>query len=288
MNARCGCILLALSAVAVGYARDFSYPAIPDSIDGIEHRAAYLARHYWDCADLTSPELLATPDRVLDYICLLRQIPTGAVRDALYDSMNRMRVNEDNLSRWQWWMEHFLHDMQSPICDNELYLTVLEMTLTVPLDSAFLIRPLAQLELARRNRIGYQAENFSFSTSTVGHCELYGIGNEWCLLMFHRPSCEVCRGTISEMHHSTVLKSLIQNDMMAVVAISDEEEQASADGWIYGCDHGAVERERLYEIQQFPCFYLLDSNHRVVLRQVGWNTVEEFLNNLIAARSATR
>lgn len=282
MMTRCYCILLALAGVAAGYGRDFSYPTIPDSIQGVEHRAAYLARHYWDCADLTSPELLETPDRVLDYICILRQIPPDDVRDALYGTLCRMSVNDDNLSRWLWWMEHFLHDMQSPICDNELYLTVLETTLTAPVDSAFLVRSLAQIESARRNRVGRPAENFSFSTRSADHCELYDISSEWCLLMFHRPSCEVCRSTIGEMKRSAALKALTQNGRLAVVAISDVEEHSPTDDWVHGCDHGTIERERLYEIQQFPCFYLLDSNHRVVLRQVGWKTVEDFLNSIIA------
>lgn len=280
MKARCCCILLTVVCVTIGYGRDFSYPTIPDCIVGVEHRASYLAQHYWDCADLTSTELLETPERALDYICLLRQLQPDDVRKALYDTLCRLNVSEDNLSRWQWWMEHFMHDMQSPICDNELYLAVLETTLKAPIDSAFLIRPMAQIEIARRNRIGHQAENFGFATRTDTHCELYDISNEWCLLMFHRPSCEVCHSTIGEMRRSPALETLIHSGRLAVVAISDEEEETSADGWIHGCDYGMVERDRLYEIQQFPCFYLIDSNHRVVLRHVGWKTVEDFLNNL--------
>lgn len=46
----------------LGNAQVFSYPHIPDSLVSVESRTKYLARHYWDCANLSDTSLFSSPD----------------------------------------------------------------------------------------------------------------------------------------------------------------------------------------------------------------------------------
>ncbi len=251
----------------LGSAQEFVYPQIPDSLVSVESRTKYLARHYWDCADLSDMSLFSKPDRVLDYIYLLKQLPSQEIEEDVNLLLSGLQYSEDNLSLWIWWMDHFLHDVQSPLCDNEMYLTITETIINSDIDEAYKIRPQWQLEWLQRNRIGHKAENFSFVDNDGTKRQLSDYKGRWTLILFHRTSCELCHQVINEMSSNEVIKQLIKDKKLTVLAISLERDDKYVDFWVQGFDNGGIEDSKLYEIQQYPSFYLLDENHDVVLRQ---------------------
>lgn len=251
----------------LGNAQVFSYPHIPDSLVSVESRTKYLARHYWDCANLSDTSLFSSPDRVLDYIYLIKQQPSQEIEENINSLLLQLKNNEENLSRWLWWMEHFLHDVQSPLCDNELYLTICESIITADIDSSYKIRPQWQLEWLQRNRIGHMAENFSFVDNGGSIRQLNDYKGRWTLILFHRTSCELCHQLICEMKNNGVIEQLLNEKKLNILAISSSRDDSKVDSWIQGYDNGEIENSRLYEIQQYPCMYLLDENHVVVKRQ---------------------
>lgn len=251
----------------LGNAQVFSYPHIPDSLVSVESRTKYLARHYWDCANLSDTSLFSSPDRVLDYIYLIKQQPPQEIDENINSLLLHLKNNEENLSRWLWWMEHFLHDVQSPLCDNELYLTICESIITADIDSSYKIRPQWQLEWLQRNRIGHEAENFSFVDNGGSIRQLNDYKGRWTLVLFHRTSCELCHQLICEMKNNGVIEQLLNEKKLNILAISSSRDDSKVDSWIQGYDNGEIENSRLYEIQQYPCMYLLDENHVVVKRQ---------------------
>ncbi len=251
----------------LGSAQVFSYPPIPDSLASVESRTSYLARHYWDYAHLSDTSLFSKPDRVLDYIYLIKQQPSQVIEENINLLLSQLKNCEENLSRWMWWMEHFLHDVQSPLCDNELYLTICEAIIKADVDEAYKIRPLWQLQWLQRNRVGHKAENFSFVVNGGAKKQLSDYEGRWTLILFHRTSCDLCHQVISEMKRSEVIKQLIEDNKLVVVAISSERDENTVDAWVQGFDNGEIEDSKLYETQQYPCFYLLNEKHSVVLRQ---------------------
>lgn len=251
----------------LGNAQVFSYPHIPDSLVSVESRTKYLARHYWDCANLSDTSLFSSPDRVLDYIYLIKQQSSQEIDENINSLLLQLKNNEENLSRWLWWMEHFLHDVQSPLCDNELYLTICESIITADIDSSYKIRPQWQLEWLQRNRIGHEAENFSFVDNVGSIRQLNDYKGRWTLILFHRTSCELCHQLICEMKNNGVIEQLLNEKKLNILAISSSRDDSKVDSWIQGYDNGEIENSRLYEIQQYPCMYLLDENHVVVKRQ---------------------
>lgn len=251
----------------LGNAQVFTYPQIPDSLVSVESRTKYLARHYWDCADLKDSSLFSKADRALDYIYLLKQQSPQEIEEDVNLLLSGLKDYEDNLSLWIWWMDHFLHDVQSPLCDNEMYLTISETIIKADIDEAYKIRSQWQLEWVRRNRVGHRAENFSFVDNDGTKRQLSDYKGRWTLILFHRISCELCHEVISKMNNSDVIKQLLKDKKLTVLAISSERDEKKMDSWVQGYENGEIENSKLYEIQQYPCFYLLNASHVVVLRQ---------------------
>ena len=238
---------------------------------------------YWDGFDFECGERVAEYDTVqvmqvfADYVSY---ISVGAERERR-DSLLRGLVLRAEKSRpvldfFAYVAEGVLHDPNSPLRNDELYIPILEVLVESPLyDEYDRIAPAYDLELARENRIGEVANDIAYTLVNGKRGRLHDIDSDYVILMFSNPGCPMCREIIDQISGSPLLNEMMENDLVKVLSIyPDADLKAWRDHlgemprrWINGYDEGMkISEERSYNLQAIPSLYLLDNEKRVIIK----------------------
>ena len=238
---------------------------------------------YWDGFDFECGERVVEYDTVqvmqafADYVSYLG-VGTERMRcDSLLKSvMHRAEHSRPVLDFFAYVAEGVLHDPNSPLRNDELYIPILEVLVESPLyDEYDRIAPAYDLELARKNRIGEPATDFVYTLATGKQGRLRDIDADYVILMFSNPGCPMCREIIEQIGASPLINEMMENDLVEVLAVYPDEDLEAwhnhlsdmPSSWINSYDKGMVlTHERSYNLQAIPSLYLLDREKRVIIK----------------------
>lgn len=255
--------------------------------------------HFWDTYDFTdtvrlnSPE--ATEKMLVDYLIRLPEQTEKKACESIKELVMKTKancvVNHWFLQR----LEHHLYEPDSPLRNDDYYISVLEEALVSGhLNGMMRVRPLHQLKMLQKNRIGTKAANVTFTLPTGKIRSLWGVPAKHTLLLFYNPDCIHCRIYIQELSGSPVINDLLQHSevglprlaLVAVCAEGDmnvwkEYQVHFPSTWISGYD---VEKvligEEDYFLRSFPSIYLLGEDKQVLLKEPSsMSTVVNYLLN---------
>lgn len=165
--------------------------------------------------------------------------------------------------------------------------------------------------MIRRNPVGYAAENFDYYDVdgnlqkfwdlfwrytihiTKPACNGAGDGtvefkyektlaSSPVLVVFFTSDCRDCRKGIKALKEAAVIKNLVKDKKLRVLAICTEGNLSSVsslipEDWIAGSDRGFIARNRLYVIRHTPSVYLMDGEATVLLRDASVSEALDFL-----------
>lgn len=255
-------------------------PAIAPADLAPEARRNYLRTHYWDrfdFADTLFPRLADTLQMVehfARYAMILSDRPTdGAPMDSL---MRRAAVSRTMLDYFAMLAAQVLHDPNSPLRNDELYIPVLRAQVASPwYDEYERLAPEYDLHMALQNRVGQRANDFRYTLASGATGRLYGLRADYTLLFINNPGCPMCREIREAIVSSPMLTELQEQGRLRVLALYPDEDlkewRAYRDripaAWINAYDAGCVIRsEGLYDLAAIPSLYLLDRDKRVVVK----------------------
>lgn len=248
---------------------------------------------FWDKYDFTDTTLINKPEMaeqmLVDFLSLLPQISHEQAYSYIRELVKKSEVNP-TVSRWFGKrLEHYLYDPNSPMRNDEYYIAVLEEILSSGnLNGMMRIRPVYQLKMLKKNSRGTLANDFAFVLPNERNTNLWNISTEYILLLFYDPFCEHCRMTIHELAESSIINSLLAEEMpvqprltLAAICMQGDIEEwqklfsVLPAAWLNGYDSAneLMEKE-LYFLRSFPSLYLLDKDKRVLLKDAS---VEEAL-----------
>ena len=270
----------------------FPLPSIPAMLTSAESRAEYIAMHYWDNVDFADTTCLSHPDVMeqawADYCDILGQVPPPTAREAMRGTIRRACAERKVLDYVTGLADKYLYNPNSPMRNEELYIPVLEAMLEAPvLDDTEKLRPKARLELARRNRVGSKAQDFSYTIASGAQGSLYRLEADYILLFFNNPGCEACAATIAELKQAPVINSMQAAGKLQVLSIYPDEEldewrrhlKDFPREWTVGYDRGLfIQEQELYDLKAIPTLYLLDRGKKVLLKDVTARAAEEYLS----------
>ncbi len=257
----------------------FTVPAPPAMLDRSE-QLDYLRYHYWDRFRFTDTAAL----RQVDSVRLLRQFGQFAAlaaerpldRAPMDTLMRRASASQPMFELFVWMAEEVLHDPNSSLRSDELFIPVLEAQLTAPwYDEYDRIGPAYTLRLAQQNRLGQRANDLRYTTADGRSSTLYAIDAEFTLIFFNNPDCAMCKELREQISSSPYLSQLIDAGRMKVLALYPDEDLDAWQryrseipaSWINAYDAGCVLREtEAYAINAIPSLYLLDCNKRVLVK----------------------
>ena len=267
------------TAVSASRPRVFLPAIAPAGLSPDEQRD-YLRRHYWDRFDFTDTLFVSEADTVqmieafARYIAVLSDRPAdSAPMDSL---MRRASSSKPMLDYFAMLAGTVLHDPNSPLRNDEFYISVLQAVLAAPWYDAYeRLAPEYALKMAMQNRVGQPANDFTFERITGERGSLYGLRSEYVLLFVSNPGCALCREVREQIASSPMLSEMIERGRLAVLVLYPDEEldawRAHAGeippAWINARDPGCVVRDSgLYDLRAIPSLYLLDADKRVLVK----------------------
>ena len=238
---------------------------------------------YWDHFDFECGERVIEYDTInimqafADYATYIDVGMEPMQRDSLLKGlMHRAEASRPVLDFFAYVTEGVLHDPNSPMRNDELYIPILEVLAESPLyDEYDRIVPIYDLELARQNRIGNVANDIVYTLASGKTGRLHAIDSDYVIVMFSNPGCPMCREIIEEITSSPLINEMMENDLVEVLAIYPDEDLVAwrdhvgdiPSSWINGYDAGMrITEARSYNLQAIPSLYLLDSEKRVIIK----------------------
>ena len=283
-------VVFALSAVVNSLGSEvFPLPSVPDSLVTAESRANYLALHYWDNIDFNDPTIIGNEDiseqGFSNFISIMPYVTQKEV--AFAEFISKISLKPDVQDYFMAVAKKYLAESQSPVFNEELYIMMLQSLLSSDkLDSARHAKYSVILNTEIKNRVGEVATDFEFMLRDGERGRLSEIDAKYILVFFSDPDCDRCNSVKAQIDASAVVRiKLLLGDLALLSVCVEGDTDAwksikTPDEWIDACDEKcAIYDQELYDIPGLPSFYLLDSSHRVILRDVHFQLVENFLDN---------
>ena len=267
----------------------FVLPTIPETITEPEKRANYLALHYWDNLDMANKEVVeseATQAAFADFIELL---PHSSEHGKAFAALWRASYpHRDAFYHLVELAELYLYDVSSPQRNEELYIEALEAILADKnISNIDKQATTTQLALLKQNRVGEIATDFTFVDKQGEEHRLSEYRSDYVLLLFVSADCDECKRMKQNIDANTRLWMMLRRSTLSIVAITITEDEtlwASTtvpERWIEGWDKEQnIEGNQLYDLTTKPRLYLLDSEHRIVLKNTTPSEVERYISNL--------
>lgn len=283
-------VVFALSTVVNSLGSEvFPLPSVPDSLVTAESRANYLALHYWDNIDFNDSTIIGNEDiseqGFSNFISIMPYVTQKEV--AFAEFISKISLKPDVQDYFMAVAKKYLAESQSPVFNEELYIMMLQSLLSSDmLDSARRAKYSAILDTEMKNRVGEVATDFEFMLRDGERGRLSEINAKYILVFFSDPDCDRCNSVKTQIDASAVVRiKLLLGDLALLSVCVEGDTDAwkrikTPDEWIDACDEKcAIYDQELYDIPGLPSFYLLDSSHRVILRDVHFQLVENFLDN---------
>ena len=279
----------------------FSHVEIPEELTELEEQAAFLVTHYWDNFDFSDVELIRTSHIVeqafVNYLSILPHT-TREIADASIVAMLTKAIEEDPTGEMYAYFLNlyamYLYDPNSPIRNEEFYITVTEFIISHPAsDEMTRIRAEFDLSMMLKNRMGTVATDFRYITIGGTRGSLHQLNRDFTIIYFHNPGCPACEEAKRQVRSSQIINHLLNVGRLDILAVYTDEDldlwyqhqQQIPSFWINARDEPRIIRSRiLYDLRAVPSFYLLDRDKIVLLKDADVRTIELYLIGLEEAR----
>lgn len=269
----------------------FALPVIPAMLSTPESRADYLVRHYWENVDFADTTYLDHREVMeqawVDYIDIMKLVPEetaiSAIKQMYQDAGKKKKV----FFYFTDLAEKYLYDPNSPMRNEELYIPVLDAMLeSTVLDDTEKILPKGRRELAEQNRLGRQAEDFTYTLVSGKSGTLYGVKADYTLLFINNPGCHACEEGIKELKQAPAINKEFEAGNLKILSVYPDEDKEEWERhlsdfpkeWINGYDKKLMIKEKnLYDLKAIPTLYLLDKNKKVLLKDAVVGQIEQYL-----------
>lgn len=186
--------------------------------------------------------------------------------------------------------ERRFSDAADPIHNEGLYMVVLKhVTENFVLSNAEKEKQRLLLEGAKKNMIGSVAADFDYVVAgdKATH-HLKDLKADNILVYFNNPDCESCEAVKQRLAENELINNLVNDKKLIVLAIYPYDDQKlwkkakypkmMINGWNQSHQ---IEYAELYDLPTLPCFYLLDKDYKVLIKNEGsLNKVEAMLKKL--------
>lgn len=258
---------------------------------------AYHSEHYLDNIDLASPALLRTPvvlpkvNHFLDKVLL--QIPDTLNKycDKIIERASR------NPETHRYWISYLLNKYQSSeiIGLDAVFVHIADHYYlagkTPWADEEFLGRLKERVDKIRPNLLWAVAPNFTVETLTGQTFELLKDKADATILVFWEPSCSHCRVTIPKLDSIARKYDPKRLHVIGFMTTGDGPEwqkyvlEHKMGWWINVWDPYRKSRfADTYDIYSTPVIYLLDKDHKIVVKRLGVEALPDILDELLGVK----
>ena len=279
--------MMVSSLLVMGQAT-FPLPNVPDTLTTRTERANYLALHYWDNIDFNDSTIIGNEDISEQGFCnFISIMPYVTQQREAFDIFVQGIIS--NKKAQDYFMsigQKYLAEPQSPVYNEALYIVLLEAITSTPnLSVGDSEKYNFMLRMERRNQVGTVACDFEFLLRDGTYKRLHDIDAPYTLIFFGDPDCEICNRAKEQLQESIYIRLKWIGGDLAILSVCVEGKTEkwintpAPEDWIDACDENCtIYDQLLYDIPGLPSLYLVDKEHRVVLRDVNVQTVEQYFS----------
>uniref|UniRef100_UPI00405787C1 DUF5106 domain-containing protein n=1 Tax=Alistipes sp. TaxID=1872444 RepID=UPI00405787C1 len=251
-----------------------------------QQQFAYMRDHFWDKFDFSDTLYTTkadTAEMLRAYATYLTNFVGATEQEPIRKLMKRASVSKRMFDYFVMLSEKILHDPNSPLRSDELYIAVLEAQLESPHYNKYeRMAPEYELRIVSQNRIGHRANNFKYTVASGRTRDMYSLKNDFVIIYINNPGCAMCRDISEALKRSQIISELQHEGRLKILAIYPDEDlnewrkhlNDMPAEWINGYDKGCyIRRENLYNVSAIPALYLLDKD-RIVLVKDSTNVGE--------------
>ena len=234
-----------------------------------------------NCSDTASLHSEQVMKRTMAEIVRLMEVTDSAsTHEGLSILFGKLRKDEEAMKEATRHADLFLNSPASPVRDENLYIRFLQALLsTDSLPETIRLRAEEWLRTASLNRPGTIATDFRYLDRNGNEGSLHQFRTPQTLLIFYDPECPHCPEILSQIASHQGINRAIDEGKLGVLAIYTEGnrevwDRTKADmpgNWSVGYDLSGILDEEQYDLPAMPIIYLLDSEHRVILKDPDVN-----------------
>lgn len=272
----------------------FVLPEPPPMLMDNRDKINYVVDNYWmnfnfnDTAYINQPKI--TEAAFGRYLSVLLRIDSDKAISSLKKTINLSFENQKMFEYFYGMSERYLYNPNSPIRNEELYISVLEEIVNSDkIEATYKIRPKYQLSTAMKNRVGTKAHNFMFSYKNGKKDRLYNINSDYILVYFNNPDCHACDAMTKILSNSHIVNKLINANFLTILSIYTDKDfemwnskyKDFPKSWLNVYDkESVIEKNKLYDLRAIPNLYLLDRTKNVILKDATAQQVEYYLTSI--------
>ena len=255
--------------------------------------AAMVAVAGWLC---TQAQSMPAPEKYNDYLEQVSQMDTKKAEFLITATMETLSKDPKAYRQMMELAERRFSDAADPIHNETLYMAVLKhASEKFVLSAAEKEKQRLLFEGAKKNMIGTVAADFDYVMPNDKNAHhLKDLKADNILVYFNNPDCESCEAVKDRLANSELINQLVNDKKMIVLAIYPYDDQKlwkkakypkmMINGWNQSRN---IEYNELYDLPTLPCFYLLDKDYKVLIKNEGsLNKVEATLKDLMTAKEA--
>ena len=242
----------------------------------------------------TQAQSLPAPEKYNDFLEQIAQMDQPRAEFLMNATMETLAKDPKGYRQMMELAERRLSDAADPIHNEGLYMVVLKHAVEkFVLSGAEIEKQRLLLEGAKKNMIGSIAADFDYvtpSSKDVRHLKDLKADN--ILIYFNNPDCESCEKVKERLENNETVNQLVKEKKLIVLAIYPYDDQKlwkktkypkmMINGWNKSQQ---IEYAELYDLPTLPCFYLVDKDFKVLMKNEGsLNKVEAMLKSLTSAQ----
>ncbi len=239
---------------------------------------------------------MPAPERYNEYLEQVVQLEPRKAEFLMTATMETLAKDPKGYRQMMELAEKRFSDPADPLHNEVLYMVVLKhASENFVLSGAEKEKQRLLLEGAKKNMIGTIAADFDYvvlKDKNVHHLKDLKADN--ILVYFNNPDCESCEMVKERLANSEFINQLVNDKKLIVLAIYPYDDKnlwsktkypkMMINGWNQSRQ---IEYNELYDLPTLPCFYLLDKNYKVLIKNEGsLNKVEAMLQELATAQTS--
>ena len=277
----------------------FTLPVVPDSLTAPRARLNYTLEHLWDhwaFADTTAMNWSASEEGFAEFVRLLQYADSSTAQRIVQRYIGQGFAKKELRTKYESLIDTYLGDPHSPLRNDVVYACFLKNMLPcydLETETAQRERTTYRLSVVTKNQPGTMAADFEFTNRQGRHGQLRQLQGDLIVVVFHDPDCEKCQLLLPQL----LQEPRLQRKGITVLAMAPEgdtarwkqEERTVPANWIDAYSpQGEMMKQQLYSLPVLPSIYLLDSQHRVLMKDVEPQVLMHILDEYERRKPSSR
>lgn len=232
---------------------------------------------YTDTVSLHNDKAMATIMR--DFVIHMKGAHPEAIDEALDIFLRNIKDDDQALRSATRCAYIYLGNPNSSLRDEGIYIQYLEALLKTPGVPEYLIESSEErLRRARLNREGTIANDFHYIDRNGKEGTLHQLKANRTMLIFYDPECPHCKPILKKIETDRQVNAAVAEGDLNVLAVYtegnreiwEETKEELPKHWSVAYDLTGILDADLYDIPAMPTVYLLNSDKRVLIKDMFW------------------